>query len=127
MFKLNKARTVFCDVDDTIILWDISKYESITEEHIDLGDKDLYFPVIPHRKNIALLTKLKLQGCGIVVWSAAGVDWAEKVVTKLNLTDIVDVVVSKPEIAIDDLLQADRIIKSIIWIDPVSGEMKRNG
>lgn len=124
--KLEKERVAFFDCDDTLILWDNEKYGGPNAETVDFGDDTTYFPIIPHIRNIELLKKLKLQGYGIVIWSAAGAEWAEKVTKKLKLEEYTDFVMAKPEICVDDLLDAKRIIKSVIWLDPETGEYKRN-
>lgn len=123
--KLDPARTAMVDIDDTIILWDIDKYKHNKEDLRWVGE-DNSFPALPHLKNIDLIKKVKMQGYGIVFWSAAGVDWVEHVIKRLGLEELPDVIMSKPEFAVDDLLDAKKIIKSVIWIEPETGEFKRN-
>lgn len=126
MNKINKPRTVMVDVDDTLIIWDPEKYPHTENDLIWIEDYNRSLPFLPHKKNIDFIQKLKLQGYGIVIWSAAGGDWAETVVKALHLQDLPDVIMSKPEFAVDDLLSAKGIIKQVIWLDPVTGEFKRS-
>ena len=75
---------------------------------------------------IRFLKNLKRQGYTIVVWSAASGSWASRVVKQLNLEQFVDITMSKPEFCVDDLLEAKKIIKQIIYIDPITGEFQRS-
>ena len=124
--KLEKEKVVFVDVDDTILLWDVEKYPHNPDDLITFTDEYGQWKLLPHTKNIEFVINLKRQGYGVVVWSAAGATWAETVINKLELNSLPDMIISKPEIAIDDLLDAKRIIKTVLWIDPITGEYKRN-
>jgi FMN phosphatase YigB (HAD superfamily) len=124
--KLIKERVAYVDCDDTLILWEPNKYKHNPEEVVNMHDEWGSFPVLPHKLNIEFVKKLKTQGYGIIIWSAAGAEWAERVVQKLGLEEIADFVTAKPEIALDDLLDATRIIKAVVWIDPNTGDYKRN-
>jgi hypothetical protein len=124
--KLNKDRVVYLDIDDSTILWEPEKYHHTPDEIVEITDGPRKFPFLPHKRNIEFVQKLKLQGYGVVVWSAAGASWAEHVIKMLGLEDLPDMIISKPELCVDDLLEANRIIKSIVWIHPDSGEFKRN-
>lgn len=124
--KLNKDKVVYVDVDDTLVLWEPEKYHHTEDEIIWITDDTRRFPFLPHKRNIKFVQQLKLQGYGVVVWSAAGSNWAEHVIKNLKLEDLPDMIISKPELCVDDLLEANRIIKSIVWIHPDSGEFKRN-
>ena len=126
MFKLPQARVVTFDVDDTMLMWEPEKYEHTPEELLCFTDEYGQWHLLPHVNHVMFMRKLKQQGYGIVLWSAAGTDWAEKAAEMLKIEDLVDVCMSKPEFAVDDLLEAKRIIKSVIWLDPVTGDFKRS-
>src|ERR1035437_11138353 len=115
--KLDKDRTIYIDCDDTLIIWNPDKYIHEREDIRWIGETK-FFSVLPHKKHIDFIRKIKMQGYGIVIFSAAGVNWAEKVVKTLGIEDLPDVIMSKPEFVIDDLLDAKKIIKSVIWIHP---------
>ncbi len=126
MFILNKERVVYLDCDDSAIIWEPEKYPHTEDELVHYEDAYGRWSFLPHKKNIEFVKNVKRQGYGVVVWSAAGANWATKVVQMLKLEDYVDAVLSKPEIAVDDLLDAKKIIKQVIWIDPIDGTYKRN-
>lgn len=90
------------DCDDTLVLWgleDKSKNIAIEDPYL----KGLINFVTPHEKHIELLKKHKARGMTIIVWSAAGVEWAHAVVKALGLEEYVDAVFSKPCRYVDDL------------------------
>lgn len=126
MTYLNNSRTAMVDIDDTILLWEPDKYIHNKEDLITIEANSVSKTFLPHAKNIEFIKALKLQGYGIVFWSASGPEWCQKIVTKLGLEEVANVIMGKPELAMDDLLDAKRIIKSVIWIDPNTGEYKRN-
>ena len=128
MIKIPGDRTVFCDVDDTLLMWNPSKEDleargisvhcpgSLCTDEDGVISKTEGFTerLLPHRKHVEQLIKHKMRGHTIVVWSAGGVDWAEAAVKALFLTNIVDVVMSKPAWAYDDL-QPNEFIK-VQWL-----------
>lgn len=124
--KLPKDKVVYVDVDDTIAGWTPEDFHHKEEEIVWVDDDTRMFPLLPLKRNIDFVKKLKLQGYGVVVWSAAGANWAEHIIKKFGLEDLPDMIISKPELCVDDLLEANRIIKSIVWICPDTGEFKRN-
>ena len=127
MIELGDKRTVFVDCDETLVNWNLDKSLDIDVHGvIKFETPNGQLELIPHWQHIDFLKKIKMQGYTIVVWSACGGKWASDVVHRLGLQSHVDATMSKPEFAIDDLLDAKRIIKSILWIDPKTGEFKRS-
>jgi len=126
MNKIQQPRVVTVDVDDTLLMWDYHDIPHNEDELITFEDSYGQWKLLPHKKHIEFIKNLKHQGYGIVVWSAAGNDWAEEAVKMLGIEYLVDGCMSKPEFAIDDLLRANRIIKSVLWVDPKTGEFKRS-
>lgn len=123
MIKLSEKPTIFCDVDDTLIMWNPPK--DLHSQCVKLNTGGYYVFCYPHKPHIELLKEFKSRGHIIVVWSAGGADWAETVVKKLQLESIVDLVVSKPTWYIDDLpseLFMDK--NSRIWKDPYNETKK---
>ena len=112
MIKI-KGRTIFSDVDDTLLYWDSvkeSKKDIVTKpyyhDHVYFdkpGDPSIEVSVKPIYSNIGELKKLTAQGFSIVVWSAGGEDWAEAFVKAVGLEPYVTAVVSKPQAYYDDL------------------------
>jgi len=85
MQVLKKSKVLFVDVDRTLIVW-----EEGCIWH-------------PHKEHLALIEQFWYQNHGIVVWSAGGVEWAEKAVRLLGIEDKVDLIISKPDWYVDDL------------------------
>jgi hydroxymethylpyrimidine pyrophosphatase-like HAD family hydrolase len=84
MYVLTSDKTVFFDVDDTLVIWEGTSYR-------------------PHNKHIELLKRFVERGQPVVVWSAGGYEWAERVVKELNLEGLVTAVMAKPQWWVDDL------------------------
>jgi len=125
MISIKNGRTAFIDCDDTLVLWDYQDYPE--SEHITITEGDSSMTMVPHDYHIKFIKNLKVQGYGLVVWSAAGGEWADKVAKLLNLEDIIDICIAKPEFVMDDLFTADQIIKSIVYFDPKTHERVNNG
>jgi hypothetical protein len=124
MIELKSGRTVAVDCDETILNW---TYPEGSKDLITIcNDQNQCRQFQPHLHNINFLKSLKVQGYTIIVWSAGSGNWASKVVKALQLEEYVDLTCDKLEFAIDDLLDAKKIIKQVIWLDPISGEFKRN-
>lgn len=110
---VNENENIVCyDVDDTLVMWDNQRFDTPYDENgvldpkrrpfIDPYDNSTNY-LAPNKKHIALLKKHKGRGCFVVVWSAAGVKWAESVIKELGLESYVDVVTTKPSKYVDDL------------------------
>jgi hypothetical protein len=118
-------QTVYCDVDDTLILWSPSQ-EQIEKEGIDIHCSESMTlidgklvqssswatKVVPHKKHIAQIIKHKMRGHQVVVWSAGGADWAAAAVRALQLEKYVDLVIQKPTWCYDDLPPEEYMPKS---------------
>src|ERR1022692_4616922 len=90
------------DIDDTMIMWhsDCPPEEKISITCPYGGDTRL-FKV--HKLHVEFLKKTKGRGNTVIVWSAAGVLWAEAVIKALGLEQYVDYILSKPTKIVDDL------------------------
>jgi hypothetical protein len=122
MNVLKSDHTVMVDVDDTLVLWDKSNYPD--ESYITVECYGSNSTLVPHEKNIKLLRKFAKLGYKIVVWSASGWEWAEAVVRRLELTDIVDTCMSKPRYYFDDL-PCNEWMGPRIWREPTTGEEEK--
>ena len=98
-FKLPDKRTVFWDIDNTLVRWDFSKEEK--EKFGIEMQPGVWF--VPHRRHIQLLRHFHATGLLNVLWSAGGADWADLAAKLLKIEDCVDAVVSKPTWYTDDL------------------------
>lgn len=103
MYRILKSDdVVYCDVDDTLVLWNTA---DIQDKKIYVNDpyiKDALITLVPHERNITLLKRMKGQKKKVIVWSLGGVFWAETIVKALQLQDYVDLIVVKPRVYIDD-------------------------
>lgn len=102
MKVISQESTVFCDVDDTLVMYGIKakkvqKLVAVTNPH---DGSQLY--LAPHLGHIRIIKDRKARGSYIVVWSAGGYAWANAVVKALGLEPYVDLVMTKPHMYIDD-------------------------
>jgi len=103
---VNKAPRIWeFDVDNTLILWNLSGFP--TMERIVIEGVKGKVELVPHTKNINLMIKLSKIGWFIRVHSGSGVEWASNVVCTLGLEDYVDEVCSKPLGRTDDMPAGD--------------------
>jgi hydroxymethylpyrimidine pyrophosphatase-like HAD family hydrolase len=98
--KVPCGPTVFIDVDDTLVMWNVS--EGATDI-VTIFCRGMENKLQPNQYNIELLKKLACRGHAIVVWSGGGSDWAEAVVYALGLEAYVHVITGKPQYYIDDI------------------------
>ena len=114
------SKPFFSDVDDTLILWDLSKYpdgERVTVEFAGYKTE-----LVRHQKNINLLEKFARLGYTVIVYSRTGADWARAIVEALELQDFVHVYMDKPMFMMDDQ-EVSEWCAPAIWRDP-KGEEK---
>jgi hypothetical protein len=129
VIALHGQTNVYIDCDDTLISW------SATPEELDLhgvlfqcpASKTLHEDghlvdvppwnklLLPHKKHIRQLKTHKSRGSIIVVWSAAGSEWAEAVVKGLHLEQFVDLCIGKPQWVYDDL-PLEEFMPKPIWM-----------
>lgn len=117
MIVLSSHNSVHFDVDDTLVLWSPTPEEKekygieITcpgskilkdDGTLDVGPSWIEY-LVPHFVHIEQVKKHKARGHTVVVWSAGGWEWAEAAVKALSIENYVDVVMSKPDWAYDDL------------------------
>lgn len=112
MIYLDKEFLAMFDVDDTIIMHNKPGKMVTIENPYQPGKKQSY---AIHETHVNILKDLKARGYQIVVWSANGARWARAAVNALELTDYVDVVMSKPQKFVDDK-PADVVLGSHIYI-----------
>lgn len=99
------------DVDDTLVLWDLSRFS--VEDQILIQNTRGPVKLVPHLKNINLLMKLSKIGWYIRVHSGSGVEWAKKVVETLGLSHYVDCVEAKPLGKTDDQEPGDGLAYTV--------------
>lgn len=90
MNVLRSDKVLYVDVDQTLVVWQGENYW-------------------PHKKHIQFLKQCSKRGQKVIVWSAGGFEWAERIVRELDLQSHVDLILSKPAWFMDDL-KADKIL-----------------
>lgn len=98
---VRSTKIYFFDVDDTLVFSCHFPPDGMNLGELDylhIGGQLWYI----HTAHTKLVMDLKARGHTVVVWSAGGWEWAEKVVEALHLTEYVDVVMSKSDGFCDD-------------------------
>lgn len=105
MKVIKSHRTVFYDVDDTLVIWNWKEYDPEGKGLISITDPNdsVSVALLPHYRHIELMKQFKARGHTVVVWSQGGYAWAEAVVKALGIEYMVDVVMDKPTWYVDDL------------------------
>lgn len=117
MISIHGQTTTWFDCDETLVNW------YATDEELEkrgvlftcpasqvLHEDGHLVPVepwttrlVPHKKHVEQLKAHKSRGSIVIVWSAAGSEWAETVAKTLGLEQYVDLCISKPTWVYDDL------------------------
>lgn len=101
-------RAVYFDVDQTLINWD-----STGKQELILQDGDFKYHVSAIQEHVLLMKEFKAVGWQVVVWSQGGADHAERVVKLLGMEKYVDLIVSKPQVYVDDLPLEQQYLKRV--------------
>lgn len=103
--RARSQETVFVDVDDTLVMWDVSEYDRDEYEwfHTYFHDPEDPIALIRNDKNINLVKKLSKMGYKIVVWSQTGEEWARHISEAVGLAKYVDSYFTKPKFYVDDI------------------------
>ena len=112
---IENEQLVYFDCDDTLVMWFTNCDPS---EKIDINNPHYGYNMAlkPHKRHIELLKDHKARKYTVIVWSAAGYQWAEAVVKALKLEEYVDFCQSKPLKFVDDL-PAQEILGSRIYLE----------
>ena len=124
MILLTNQKTIFFDVDDTLVMDGFQQNGPLKNKlkkfKSPWGGPHEY--LLPHESHIAELKRAKREGFTVVVWSAGGALWANEVVRVLKLKDHVDVILSKPSEYWDDIDANDFMTRKYTtykyWEDP---------
>ena len=121
MLVIKSTKIIYCDVDETLILWNWKDYTEAITGLVAITDPDSNVSVygLPHHRHIELLKQFKCRGHTVVVWSAGGAEWAERAVKALGIEKLVDVVLAKPDWYVDDL-PAAVYMKKPIYLHPMN-------
>lgn len=100
------------DVDDTLIMWE----EKVKDFEFQCPyDDKIKYQATKHNEHIQYLKEHKARGFFVIVWSAAGFQWAQAVVNALGLQNHVDMIMSKPAKFFDDL-PAQEVLVNRVYI-----------
>lgn len=100
MFTCRAGRTVYFDVDDTLLEWiSCNKTDS---NAIKVRNNGHTFYKRALCANIEALKDHSHAGHVVIVWSAGGVEWATAVILSLGLEKYVDAILTKPDWYYDD-------------------------
>ena len=100
MVTFKERKTVYFDVDDTLLEWKTCKRSDKDAVKIVNNGHTFYKKAIV--PNVEGLKAHSLAGHLVVVWSAGGATWAETVVRALKLQKFVNVILTKPDYYYDD-------------------------
>lgn len=114
-------KPVFFDCDDTLVLWNTSKYNETAPAVCSEFFPPDYITLIPHQKNINLLKKFAKLNYEVIVWSQTGSDWAREVVDILNIKKYVSGYMTKPRFYVDDL-PCTAWMGERVWRDPLKDD-----
>ena len=109
MLRLCFNRLIAFDIDDTLILQEKPKNQKKSDGVVIDGTR--YWK---HTKHIEKLKDKFNRGYGIIAWSQAGDDWADKVIRELKLETFVHLSMTKPEECVDDLPVSEWMKRSYI-------------
>jgi predicted HAD superfamily phosphohydrolase YqeG len=98
MYVLETTKTIYVDVDDTLIFW-TGTDTAVNTKFVKINGETF-------RCNLPLVEKLhilKAAGYKIIVWSQGGGDWARDVSEAIGITDLIEACLAKPMFYYDDL------------------------
>ena len=110
---------VFCDVDETLVMWttpgkdDPNAVEITCPASTYMVDGEEWNSTewtqrcTIHTAHVERLIKHANRGHLVIVWSAGGADWAEAVVKSLGIEKYVTATMKKPDWYMDDLTAAE--------------------
>jgi len=94
-------QVIMWDVDDTLVMHGLIK-KGQKAVHITCPYSGKQETLRVHEPHIKILKDRHARGATNIVWSAGGYQWAVAVVKALELQPYVELVLSKPIIAVDD-------------------------
>lgn len=97
-----KHLTVMCDVDDTLVMHDVSKYPGQETVGIDDPITGKKIHLVINKPMVRLVKEEIRRGRQVFVWSRGGYEWATAVVTALGLDTYPIIVMDKPLVYFDD-------------------------
>ena len=110
-------RIIPVDVDETLIIHEnplsYSRYVDV-EDPLEAGK---FITLGVNEPMVKILKDESLRGAFIIVWSRSGHQWAEAIVKALNLSYYVNIVMTKPQVYLDDK-EVSEWLKDRIYLNP---------
>ena len=113
-FKLPDRKTVFVDVDETLILWKDDPTD-LRNSVIQVANGNLVVKF--HRRHIELVKQFFVIGWNVIIWSQGGSDHAECVIKACKLEDHIHGIMPKPDVILDDKPIEDQGIRRSFKVD----------
>lgn len=107
--KLSDQQLVIFDVDETII----SHFPRPNSRSWEYFNNKVKHTVWAMEDNIKLLYELRACDYQVAVWSLSGSLHAERMVKLLGLEDVVDLIIPKPKLYVDDKLLEEQPIPRV--------------
>lgn len=96
--KLSDQQLTIYDVDETLI----SHFPRLNSRQFTYTHNKVTHTVYAMEDNIKLLYELRACGYQIAVWSLSGAEHAERMVKLLGLENVVELILPKPKLYVDD-------------------------
>ena len=103
MYVLNNDKTIYCDIDDSLIAFGVINPETPDSSILSISCNGTTESYEVLWDNVQALKEFKQRGFGVVLWTQSPIAWAVAVAQALKLEDYIDVVACKPNWIIDDL------------------------
>lgn len=127
MQVIRNERTVFCDVDETLVMHDLVRYGqnagSTTVVVLDPYTNSTVYLIVNEPMERLFREELK-RGATVFVWSRNGYQWAEAVLTAMRLDLDSVFVLSKPYSYFDDI-PIEKWLTNRVYLKP--DEAYKNG
>jgi hypothetical protein len=117
--RLENYKTVFVDIDETLLMSDLSEFPEESQIEIKYGPGSI--AVVPNSKNVKLVQKFFKLNYAVVLWSRTGSDWAEAAGKALGIDSMVSLYLTKPQFYIDDK-PCESWMGQRCWRDPKNGK-----
>lgn len=99
---------IYYDCCSTLVLYPSDFKDGFpVDKAIRFEQEGMFLNLVPNYELIENLKSRHRSGSTVIVWSAAGANWAKEVVTKLGLEEYVEFCMGKPDRFWDDLPAKD--------------------
>lgn len=116
MYKLPSGPSAYCDIDSTLIEWDVPK-NATSSDIVTVNCRGIEHDFYVNKHNLEFIIKLAARGHVVICWSAGGSDWCEAVIKALGVEKYIWAVMSKPTYYIDDIKDSNEWIGKYRFYD----------